>query len=128
MKWVEIVMRIQVYLISHINFHYKEHGWTKSFSSQNQSINIIYPMWRTWLQCLITKRIEVIIRTQVWLIWWINFDYKENGGKKIFSWQIKAIISCIPIRRTWLYYSKTKKNGDYYENLSLTYFLDELWL
>ena len=31
-----------------------------------------------------------------------NFDYKENDGKKCFSCQTKASISCIWIRWTWL--------------------------
>ena len=32
----------------------------------------------------ITKEIEIIMSIQVYLISWMNFDYKENGGKKAF--------------------------------------------
>ena len=32
----------------------------------------------------LTKRMEVIASIQVCLIWWSNFDCKENGGEKMF--------------------------------------------
>ena len=31
-----------------------------------------------------TKRMEIVKGIQVCLISWMNFDYKENGGKKAF--------------------------------------------
>ena len=33
------------------------------------------------------------------IISWMNFDYKENGGKKTNSYPNKGSISCIPMRR-----------------------------
>ena len=36
------------------------------------------------------------------IISWMNFDYKENGGKNSFSCKSKASISCITMRKTWL--------------------------
>ena len=32
----------------------------------------------------ITKNMEIIMRIKVWLISWMNFGYKETGGKKAF--------------------------------------------
>ena len=32
----------------------------------------------------ITKRMEIVMGMQVYLISWMNFDYKENRGKKAF--------------------------------------------
>ena len=48
------------------------------------------------------KKIEFITSIQVYLIPWMNFDYKENGGKKRFSCEFKASISSTLLRRTWL--------------------------
>ena len=31
-----------------------------------------------------TKRMEIVMGIQVCLLSWMNFDYKENGGKKAF--------------------------------------------
>ena len=46
------------------------------------------------------KKMEIIMSIQVCLISQMNFDYKENGGKKSFSCKSKASILCIPMRRT----------------------------
>ena len=51
-------------------------------------------------------------------------DYKENGGKKSFSWQNKDLISCIPIGEHDCS-AHNKKNVDYYEYPSVTHFTDE---
>ena len=59
------------------------------------------------------------------LISWMAINYKENGGKKNFSCQTKASISCIPIGEHDCH-ATTIKNRDYYENPSLTHFTDEL--
>ena len=39
----------------------------------------------------ITKRMEIIVSTQVCLISWRNFDYKENSGKKKPFFQNQSI-------------------------------------
>ena len=55
----------------------------------------------------ITKRMEIIMSIQVGLISGMNFDYKKNGGKKVFL-QIQSInimypnlenMIVVPIRR-----------------------------
>ena len=61
---------------------------------------------------------------QVCLIPWININYKENGGKKSFSYKSKALISCIAIQRTG-FSAHNEKNGDYNEYPSLSHFMDE---
>ena len=49
------------------------------------------------------KKIEIITRIHVCLISQINFICKENSGKKSFSCKYKALVSCIPMWRTWLW-------------------------
>ena len=73
------------------------------------------------------KKMEIIRSIHVCFISWMNFDYKENGGKKSFSWKSKASISCILV---WKHdsYANNEKNWDYYEFSSLSHFVDELWL
>ena len=51
---------------------------------QNQSINIRYLVEDNVFMVPITTIMKIILRIQVCLIGWINFDYKENGGKKAF--------------------------------------------
>ena len=73
----------------------------------------------------VTKRMEIILSIQVCLISRKNFDYKKNGRKKAFlanpSQQYRACQcgehNC---------HANNKKNGDYYEYLSLCHFMDEL--
>ena len=48
----------------------------------------------------IPKGMEIITNIQARLISWMDFDYKENGGKKSFSCKSRASMSCIPIRGT----------------------------
>ena len=72
----------------------------------------------------ITKGMEIIMRIQVFLISWMIFDYKENSGRKSFSWKSKVLISCIPSREHD-YISNKKKNGDCYDYPSLSHFMDE---
>ena len=49
-----------------------------------QSINIVYPNEENMIVVTITKRMDFITGIQIFLILWINFDYKVNGGKKAF--------------------------------------------
>ena len=62
---------------------------------------------------------------QVWLISWISFDYKENGRKKAFL-QIQCNNIVYPNMEDIIVVCNHKRNGDYYENLSLSHFIDEL--
>ena len=72
------------------------------FSLWNQSINSFIPMRRMNLWCLIIKRKELIIWIHVYVDWKINFNSK-NGRKRCFSYETKASISFIPLRRMCLW-------------------------
>ena len=98
-KKMEIVIGIQVCLISQMNFDYKEHGGNKSFSSESIA-SILCPNVENMIVVPIRKGMEIIMSMQVCPTSWMNFDYKENGGKKSFSCKAKASISCIPMWRT----------------------------
>ena len=43
---------------------------------------------------------EIIMSIHVCLIQRMNFDSKENGERKRFSYETKAPIACIPMRKT----------------------------
>ena len=49
-----------------------------------QSGNIMYCNVENMIVMPTTKRMEIVMSIQVRLISWINFNYKENGGKKAF--------------------------------------------
>ena len=68
---------------------------------------------------------EIITSIQDCLISWININYKENGGKKRFSYKSKASISCIPIGELDCS-ANNKMNRDYYEYRSVSHFTKEL--
>ena len=95
----EIIMSIQVYLISRMNFDYKENDRNKAFLA-NPKHNIMYPNVANMIVVLISNRKGIIMSIQVCHISRMNLDYKENGGKKSFSCKSKASISCIPLWRT----------------------------
>ena len=67
---------------------------------QIKGINIMYPNVEYMIVVPITKRMEVIMGIQVYPISGMNFNYKENGGKKSFSCKSKASISSFPMGRT----------------------------
>ena len=73
----------------------------------------------------IAKEMEIIMSIQVCLISWMNFDYKENGGNKAFRANSKHQYHVSQCRELDCCVNK-KKNGDYYEYPSLSYFTDEL--
>ena len=108
-KSIKIIARINVCLIWQINFDSLENSGKKCFSCQTKASISCMPIRRTWLWCSITKRMKIFTRIHVHPIWWTNFDYMENGGKKCFSCQTKASISCMLMRRTWLWCSIMKR-------------------
>ena len=61
---IEIIMSIQVCLISRMNFDNKENGKEKLFFP-NQSINIVYPKKINKIVVPLTKRMEIITSIQV---------------------------------------------------------------
>ena len=70
---------------------------------------------------------EVIASIQVCIISWLNFDYKENGGQKVFLTHSEHQYHVSQYREKDCS-AKSQKNEDYYENPSLAYFTEELWL
>ena len=69
--------------------------WKEKLFFQIESISIVYPNVESMIVVTIRKRIEIIMSTQVCHIFWMNFDYNKNGGKKSFSCKTKASISGI---------------------------------
>ena len=65
---IEIIMSIQVCLISRMNINYKENGEKKSFSCKSKNINIMYPNEKNVIVVPIIKRMEIITSIQVCLI------------------------------------------------------------
>ena len=73
----------------------------------------------------ITRRMEIDMRIQVCLILWMNFDYKEIGGKDAFPANLKHQYrvshygenDCI---------ASNKKNRDCYRYPCLSHLTDEL--
>ena len=74
---------------------------------------------------LITKRMEFITSIQVCLISWMNFDYKENGGKKVFPTNPKHQYH-VPHRGEHDCSAHNKKNVDYNDNPGLTHLMEKL--
>ena len=93
---------------------------------QIQSINILYPV-DNMIALPITKRMEIVIGTQHCLISRINFDYKENSGRKAFfanPMHQYRVSQC----GEHDCHANNKKNGDYYVYQRLSHFTDELLL
>ena len=82
-KRMEVVMLIQVCLISRMNFDFEENGGKKLFL-QIQSINIVYPNMENMIVMPTKKRMAIVMRIQVCLISRTNINYEENSGKKAF--------------------------------------------
>ena len=68
----------------------------------------------------LTKRKEIITSIHVCNILWLNFDYKGNGGKKAFLANPKQQVE------NMIVLPNHKKDGDYYENPSLTHLIGGL--
>ena len=85
-----------------MNINNKENSETKSFSSKSKDQYDVSQCGEHDCSAHNEKRIEVIIGIQVCLVSEMNINYKENGGKKSFSYKSKASISCTPMWRTWL--------------------------
>ena len=65
----------------------------------NPKHHIVYPNEGEMIVMPITKGMDFILGIQLCLISWMNFDYKENGGKKCFSYKSKPSISCTAMSR-----------------------------
>ena len=62
---------------------------------------------------------------QVCLISWINIDYKRNSGEKSLSYKSEAQY-CLSQLGEHHCNANNKKNGNYYEYLNLSHFMNEL--
>ena len=96
-KIMEIIISIQICLISRINFDYMENGGKKSFSFKSIASISCIPIWTV---VPITNRIETVISIQIYPISWMNINYKKNGEKKSFCCKSKASILWILMWRT----------------------------
>ena len=92
-----------------------------------QTINIVYPKEDNMIIVPITKRVEIILSTQVWLISRMGIKYKEMVERNFFL-QIQRSNIVHPNVENMVVVPNHNRNGDYYENPSLSYFMDELWL
>ena len=84
----------------------------------------MYPKEESMTVVLLTKRMEIIMATQVCLISQMNINYEENGEKKSFSCNPKHGYHVSQLGELDCS-THNKKNGDYYEHLSLSHFMDE---
>ena len=100
-------MWIQVYLNWKMNFSSKN-GRKRSFCYKTKASISLIPTMRMCLWCPIMKRKEIVMWIHVYPNWNINFNSK-NGNKRSFSYQTKASIWFIPIRRMCLWSPITKK-------------------
>ena len=75
----------------------------------------------------ITKRMEIITSIQDCLISQMNFDYKENDGKKTFLANPKHQYRVCQ-REEQDCSAHIKKNRDYYKYTSLSYSINDLLL
>ena len=91
------------------NFDSKDNGKKESISFETKALVSCILIRRTCLWWPITKKWKIIMSIHVCFIWWMNFDSKENGVKKSFSWEIKASMLCIPTWITCLWWLITKR-------------------
>ena len=81
---------------------------------QIQHSNIVYPSVENMIAMPITKGMEIIISIQVCPISRMNFDYKENAGKKALLANPKHQYRVSQCGEHY-YRAKNKKNEYYYE-------------
>ena len=77
-------------------------GNRRSFSYDTKASILLIPMRRTSLWCPIMKRNEITIWIYVYPNWKTDFNSKI-GDKRSFSFESKASISLIPMRRMCLW-------------------------
>ena len=148
MKRKEIIMWIHVYPNWKINFN-SRNGRKTSFSCGTKASKSFTPTGRMWLWCPSMKRKEIIMWIHIYPNWNMNFNSKK-GNKRSFSYDTKASISLIPMRRTclwcpimkrkeiaaWIHVYHNNKNefivpnqekkGDYYANPCLSQLKNKL--
>ena len=96
-------MWIHVYPDWKTKFNSKN-GIKRSFSYKTKSSISFIPMRRIWLWCPIMKWKKIIMWIRVSPNWKMNFNSK-NVRKKSFSYETKALIPFITMRKTCLWCS-----------------------
>ena len=87
----------------------KEYDKKKSFFCESKaSISCVWTRWLCFYSPF-TKRMEIVMRIHVRQLYGINFDFRENDGKKSFSCETKVSISCIIMRWMYFYSPITKR-------------------
>ena len=100
MKLKEIIMRICVCPNQHVNINSKR-SRKKSSSCENEASISFIPIRKKCLSCLIKKWKEIIMWIRVCPNQQTNINFK-NSRKKSFSYETKASISFITMRRICL--------------------------
>ena len=108
MKRKEIIIWIHIYPNWKMCFNYKI-GNKKGFYYETKAPISLIPTRRMCLWFPIMKRKEIIMWIYVYPNWKMNFNSK-NGNKRSFSYETKASISFIPMRRTCLWCPINKWN------------------
>ena len=101
LKRKEITMWIHVYLNWKTNFNFKIYRKI-SFSYKTKASKLFIPMRRMWLWCLIMKRKKIIMWIHLYPNWRTNYNSK-NSRKRSCSYETKALIPFIPMRRMCLW-------------------------
>ena len=110
--WCPIMKRNKIITWIHddpnwqMNFDFKK-WWEVKFLLWNQSINSFILMRRMNLQCPINKRNKIIMWIRIYPNWKTIFNSK-NGRKRSSSYETKASISFIPLRRMGLWFQIMK--------------------
>ena len=89
-----------------------------------RSINIFYPNMENMIVVPTTKGMGIIMGIRVSLISWMNFDCKENGGKKAFPANPKHQYR-VSHYGEHDFNANNKRNGECYGHRSLSHFMDE---
>ena len=90
------------------NFNSKNH-WQRCFSIETKASISLIPMRRMCLWHLLIKRKEIIMLIPICPNRWMNINSK-NGRERRFSYETKASIPFIPIRRMYLWCPTMKWN------------------
>ena len=77
-------------------------GRNRSSSSETKALISFIPIRKMCLWCLIMRRKEIFLWIHVYPNWKMNFNSK-NGSHRSFSYEAKAPISFIPMRRMCLW-------------------------
>ena len=96
---MEIILIIQVCLISQVNFDCKENGGKKAFLANPKDQYCVSQYGEH--DCSANNKKNGDYYEYPSLSYFMNnFDYKENGRKKSFACKFKALISCVLVGRT----------------------------